>query len=547
MQVRPCFFHDSFDALAAFSGLTGQWHRIRRIKCDEEKPSCAKCVSTGRTCDGYNKEAVVRCRRTIEAISKNTPDFLSPKSLTPLNDIEQKSLCFFRTRTAVIFAGYSDSGFWDRVILQVSHTEPAVRHAVIALGSLHEYFDSQGTAIAYDLKHESLHFSLQQYTKAIASLNQGFSAGTRLPIEVVLICCALFISIESLQGNYATTARHLLGGSKILSDWLSANDRKTSCLVRDELLPIFIRLNIQVKSLVEYPLPLLELDDAESNSLPVIFSSLQEARTSLYSQMNKVFDFIQTDETFLYNSPDQPDHILSEVFAATEEHNLDETFRFSSGRSPVEIAAAHKERSRMLKILEGWKAVFDAFILQSSTGMGSRELGGAVLLQIHYISAWVALSTCHSRLQSIFDEFTPQFENMVSLSKSLIAASDTEGSSFGRTNFWIDMGVIGPVYLAATRCRDPIVRRQAVQILRLPRREGALDGEAAAMVADRIITLEEAGLPPVKTAEDIPEYARIHVRKVVVDLPNSLVVLSCYNPHAALGGRPKFRVVRVRW
>jgi hypothetical protein len=28
-------------------------HRIRRIKCDEGKPSCFRCTSTGRKCDGY--------------------------------------------------------------------------------------------------------------------------------------------------------------------------------------------------------------------------------------------------------------------------------------------------------------------------------------------------------------------------------------------------------------------------------------------------------------------------------------------------------------
>ncbi|RSL93548.1 hypothetical protein CEP52_013182 [Fusarium oligoseptatum] len=27
--------------------------RIRKIKCDEGKPFCLKCVKTGRTCDGY--------------------------------------------------------------------------------------------------------------------------------------------------------------------------------------------------------------------------------------------------------------------------------------------------------------------------------------------------------------------------------------------------------------------------------------------------------------------------------------------------------------
>lgn len=28
--------------------------RIRKIKCDEEKPNCRRCFSTGRQCDGYS-------------------------------------------------------------------------------------------------------------------------------------------------------------------------------------------------------------------------------------------------------------------------------------------------------------------------------------------------------------------------------------------------------------------------------------------------------------------------------------------------------------
>lgn len=31
--------------------------KIRKIKCDEEKPSCRRCTSTGRTCDGYGPRA----------------------------------------------------------------------------------------------------------------------------------------------------------------------------------------------------------------------------------------------------------------------------------------------------------------------------------------------------------------------------------------------------------------------------------------------------------------------------------------------------------
>ncbi|TEY71535.1 hypothetical protein BOTCAL_0091g00200 [Botryotinia calthae] len=30
---------------------------VRRVKCDEGRPSCQRCISTGRKCDGYEKES----------------------------------------------------------------------------------------------------------------------------------------------------------------------------------------------------------------------------------------------------------------------------------------------------------------------------------------------------------------------------------------------------------------------------------------------------------------------------------------------------------
>lgn len=68
------------------------------------------------------------------------------------------------------------------------------------------------------------------------------------------------------------------------------------------------------------------------------------------------------------------------MLAAAEEQDQIETFIFSPHRSSAEIAAATEEKLRRLEILERWKAVFDAFLLQSSSRMGSRELGGAILL-----------------------------------------------------------------------------------------------------------------------------------------------------------------------
>ena len=45
---------------------------------------------------------------------------------------------FFRTRTAPMLSGYFDSDSWSRLVVQISHCEPTVRHAIMAVSFLHE-------------------------------------------------------------------------------------------------------------------------------------------------------------------------------------------------------------------------------------------------------------------------------------------------------------------------------------------------------------------------------------------------------------------------
>jgi hypothetical protein len=87
--------------------------------------------------------------------------------------------------------------FWNQMVLQATHFEPAIRHAIIALGSLHQHF------LAYDAdKYQALphryydEFALQQYTLAIKSLVEPFSRKESKSVDVCLISCFLFSCFE---------------------------------------------------------------------------------------------------------------------------------------------------------------------------------------------------------------------------------------------------------------------------------------------------------------------------------------------------------------
>ncbi len=93
-------------------------------------------------------------------------------------------------------SGFFCSEIWDRLILQATHYEPAIRHAVLALGSLHERFENEDQSLHKPTwSRDEGGFALEHYNLAIQSLMNPVNSG-RLNIDVCLIACMLFSSFE---------------------------------------------------------------------------------------------------------------------------------------------------------------------------------------------------------------------------------------------------------------------------------------------------------------------------------------------------------------
>jgi len=116
------------------------------------------------------------------------------------------------------------------------------------------------------------------------------------------------------------------------------------------------------------------------------------------------------------------------------------------------------------------------------------QIRGAALLKIQNTAAkimaecgpdlddyrTVAVSTNAARSLT---PFTPQFKTIVSLSRSLIAASESDAKN-GKPalRFSTDLGVVAPLWYTCLKCVDIPAREQALELLsRCPRREGMWD------------------------------------------------------------------------
>lgn len=122
---------------------TGITCKIRRVKCDEGKPFCSRCSSTGRRCDGYapakrsnsaqgNKGKDSQFPPVTVAIKFSYPNSLPAGILDyPESTPEElRSLQFFQLRTADKLAKWMVKGFWKYQLPQVAYHEPSVRHSM---------------------------------------------------------------------------------------------------------------------------------------------------------------------------------------------------------------------------------------------------------------------------------------------------------------------------------------------------------------------------------------------------------------------------------
>ena len=164
-------------------------------KCDgyvSPKINSAKCDSL-TTLDHYNNASNL-CYRDLKHTNIILFNNLNPSGLA--SEEEQRYFNFFHFRTAIQMSGFFSSEIWDRLVLQATHYEPAIRHAVLALGSLHERFVNEDQSLQKQTwSRDEGGFALEHYNLAIQSLMNPANGG-RLNIDVCLIACMLFCSFE---------------------------------------------------------------------------------------------------------------------------------------------------------------------------------------------------------------------------------------------------------------------------------------------------------------------------------------------------------------
>jgi hypothetical protein len=255
--------------------------------------------------------------------------------------------------------------------------------------------------------------------------------------------------------------------------------------------------------------------------------------------------------------------------------------------------------------LRQWSFLFEPLLnVRGRLGSGSSRAEHSTInvLKMTHLMTTIHSLTRFSDLETQYDSFLPEFSEIIKLAQEIVdpeefssereapvgeladykfhqrrlvtsptsktwGRSVSQGVSHGVAkrysynkplppSYAVDLGVVAPLYLVATKCRDRRLRRDAINMLFYsPRREGMWDGILCGRIGERIMKIEEQGLSEFKSwdrsaSEVVPGFKRVTVREVLFDLQTRVAVVRFWGK----GAREEFhhtddsvREIRIVW
>ncbi|KAL4999476.1 hypothetical protein BDV10DRAFT_200705 [Aspergillus recurvatus] len=244
----------------------------RRIKCDEGKPACRNCERTGRR----SGDSSLQAQQRPQQITVYNLPFKVPGS-----QADRQLLHFYTCEAAGGLSSFSDPTLWSKLILQRSHHQPVVRHALVTLAALYrDYMQGENR-----IQASASHAAMQRVAKCHRQLRL-YLRSPDASADIALICSILFFAFETLIGDCRSATQHLDNGLQLLKRCQIQMAPNHSA--RGELLPhlvsIFSRLDLHASTFDDERIPILTLASPDETSglthaVPSSLSSVDEAET----------------------------------------------------------------------------------------------------------------------------------------------------------------------------------------------------------------------------------------------------------------------------
>ena len=418
--------------------------KIRKVKCDEARPSCLRCSSTGRKCDGYP-----------DSMRAYTPD----RKVFPIrgvaiygdvNAAEIRSFEFFVQRVMPGFTPIVDDRFWHQLIPQFSHSDPEIWNAVNSMSMLiHELqYRQHGTTNKRDAGGHQL--ALRWYNKSITGLQ------SRIKRELTWsatcnITCILYICIECLQSNFGEAKVIYTRAISMLSTpW----DRPQSSeeLVVSEIVQALLRHMSASQGALGLPLA------TPAKYLEFGFPTLKDATHELYRLIAESHQFV----------------CEVEIIKLRQEKDWQPTFDMVQRRNSIQ--------ADLMKL-------YCAVSATSWDPASSADAELHAVLHLTYSQIFISVATALTLYETAYDAFFSVFDHMIDHARRAIEATPVV-----QPIFQFETRVLQTLFFIATKCRHPVIRRRAIALMRRgPKMENFVEADIQILVSERSVGIEESG------------------------------------------------------
>ena len=365
------------------------------------------------------------------------------------------------------------------MVLQVSHSEPAVRHAINALGAQHEMdvlrrnAKKSGIVTTTDCRTT---FPEVQYTKALAGLQRLLKA-EQVPINIILICSLALVHFESLRECFVPALVHTENAIRLLQSSTTLNTES----IEPSLVRAMVRLDVQGSMYLGMRVPGLPFYTSSTDkTLPESFDNLVQARDLITAWSCRMYHFMRTKAD---------DYKFREL-----------------GAAPLELLAKAQDLERTFLKLD---SLLLSFLHTPTVRLTAQELNGLNMLRCRVKVDRILSACCLYTEASMFDAFLDQFEEILAICIYVLKSDDAESRLLTVS---LDEGLLFPLWFTAAHCRDSHMRRTALRMLKqLPSGRNIWHVEAMTRSAEKCIDFEEASCGKESPkCEDVPEWRRIH-------------------------------------
>ncbi|KAI1616350.1 hypothetical protein EDD36DRAFT_133241 [Exophiala viscosa] len=437
--------------------------KIRRVKCDEGRPSCHRCTSTGRKCDGYS----------------------APKEPTPIAYLvmaQTSSECQYIARTAFQYfhevcapalSNYGSQSFWTKLVLQACHYDESIKHLIIAASCL----GAQDYPLLRSKSSTGCPLYLSHYGKALKLLSHARSPDP----AVVLMACLLLVLCNELQHNTKAALQHMLAGKSILDSY-AARDHPQSNAAVAEIAPVFSQLE-------QHAGVLQCLDMTRSSATPSITTSTVSPES--------VAQIIDSGARIDCQPPDMFTDIDD---AAISLQAVAITCVATSPRDEASPPTVFHTVPTPIASLDSWFDRFTAFESSIIQGPQAFLSPDHQILRMYHTTLHILSGCSPYSEETAFDTYTEMMQQLALICAQLVPLTTTR--------------LIPILFFIATRCRNASLRRRAIEVLR----QCGVDGQITARIALKVVQIEERGVEEPISRADIPEANRIKIIDVQSDI-----------------------------